>query len=131
MIDIASMIELWEQERRAFLFCQEDRAILCRECDIPIHTANQHTGKHNRFLLTGVKLSGTACECPREATAMETRKAVELASETDFSTGPAGSGDGGSTSSISDYLIKTLPGWHVEELLDSYYEPRSMCKVCK
>ncbi|KAL3505351.1 hypothetical protein ACH5RR_035192 [Cinchona calisaya] len=44
-------------ERRAFLFCQQDRAILCRECDVPIHKANEHTQKHNRFLLTGVKLS--------------------------------------------------------------------------
>ncbi|OMO98232.1 Zinc finger, B-box [Corchorus olitorius] len=31
------------QERRAFLFCQEYRAILCRECDLPIHRANEHT----------------------------------------------------------------------------------------
>ncbi|XP_050234927.1 B-box zinc finger protein 20-like [Mercurialis annua] len=48
------------QERRAFLFCQEDRAILCRECDIPIHKANELTKKHNRFLLTGVKLSASS-----------------------------------------------------------------------
>ncbi|MCD7456070.1 hypothetical protein HAX54_030571 [Datura stramonium] len=45
------------QERRGFLFCQQDRAILCRECDLPIHKANEHTQKHNRYLLTGVKLS--------------------------------------------------------------------------
>ncbi|XP_071726071.1 B-box zinc finger protein 20-like [Rutidosis leptorrhynchoides] len=50
------------QERRAFLFCKEDRAILCKECDIPIHTANEHTQKHTRFLLTGVKLS-TSLSC--------------------------------------------------------------------
>ncbi|KAK3195402.1 hypothetical protein Dsin_026712 [Dipteronia sinensis] len=48
------------QERRALLFCQEDRAILCRECDLPIHKANEHTKKHNRFLLTGVKLSASS-----------------------------------------------------------------------
>nr|DAD32523.1 TPA_asm: hypothetical protein HUJ06_011374 [Nelumbo nucifera] len=42
------------QERRAFLICQEDKAILCRECNLPIHMANDHTKKHNRFLLTGV-----------------------------------------------------------------------------
>lgn len=47
------------QERRALVFCQQDRAILCRECDISIHEANEHTQKHNRFLLTGVKLSST------------------------------------------------------------------------
>ncbi|KAJ6365200.1 hypothetical protein OIU76_030050 [Salix suchowensis] len=33
------------QERRALLFCQEDRAILCRECDLSIHKANEDTQK--------------------------------------------------------------------------------------
>lgn len=45
------------QEKRGFVFCQEDRAILCRDCDGPIHSANHLTMKHNRFLLTGVRLS--------------------------------------------------------------------------
>ncbi|KAG9148999.1 hypothetical protein Leryth_010602 [Lithospermum erythrorhizon] len=45
------------QEKRALLFCQQDRAILCKDCDESIHKANQHTQKHNRFLLTGIKLS--------------------------------------------------------------------------
>ncbi|CAI9103736.1 OLC1v1002274C1 [Oldenlandia corymbosa var. corymbosa] len=48
------------QERRALLFCQQDRALLCRECDGPIHNANLHTQKHTRFLLTGVKLSASS-----------------------------------------------------------------------
>ncbi|KAL6504432.1 hypothetical protein OROGR_026355 [Orobanche gracilis] len=48
------------QARRAFLFCQQDRAILCRECDVSIHKANEHTQKHTRFLLTGIKLSATS-----------------------------------------------------------------------
>lgn len=48
------------QERRAFLFCQQDRAILCRECDISIHKANEKIQKHNRLILTGVKLSATS-----------------------------------------------------------------------
>ncbi|XP_042409537.1 B-box zinc finger protein 20-like [Zingiber officinale] len=43
--------------KRAFLFCQEDRAILCKDCDESIHSANHLTMKHNRFLLTGVRLS--------------------------------------------------------------------------
>ncbi|EHA8588728.1 B-box zinc finger protein 20 [Cocos nucifera] len=45
------------QEKRGFVFCQEDRAILCRDCDVPIHSANHLTMKHNRFLLTGLRLS--------------------------------------------------------------------------
>ncbi|KAI4321624.1 hypothetical protein MLD38_034986 [Melastoma candidum] len=113
------------QERRAFLFCQQDRAILCRECDVPIHAANEHTQKHDRFLLTGVKLSATSALYVSDGT-------------------PASSSNGcgsswiknpralfrprkllrvhwtnGSTSSISEYLIETLPGWHFEDFLDS------------
>ncbi|XP_051147027.1 B-box zinc finger protein 20-like isoform X2 [Andrographis paniculata] len=48
------------QERRALMFCQEDRAMFCRECDVPIHRVNELTRKHNRFLLTGIKLSTEA-----------------------------------------------------------------------
>ncbi|KAL6961085.1 hypothetical protein U1Q18_038848, partial [Sarracenia purpurea var. burkii] len=44
-------------ERRAFLFRQQDRAILCRDCDVMIHKANEYPQKHSRFFLTGVKLS--------------------------------------------------------------------------
>ncbi|KAL2455615.1 B-box zinc finger protein 21-like [Forsythia ovata] len=61
------------QEKRVFLFCQQDRAIICRECDIPIHKANEHTQKHNRFLLTGVKLSATSAlySSPSSSTSAE------------------------------------------------------------
>ncbi|GMI88140.1 BZS1, SALT TOLERANCE HOMOLOG 7, B-box domain protein 20 [Hibiscus trionum] len=56
------------QERRAFLFCQEDRAIFCRECDVSIHRANENTQKHNRFLLTGVKLTPSTSPLPLNPT---------------------------------------------------------------
>ncbi|XP_002462312.2 uncharacterized protein LOC8056197 [Sorghum bicolor] len=39
------------------VFCVEDRAILCPDCDDPIHSANDLTAKHTRFLLVGAKLS--------------------------------------------------------------------------
>ncbi|KAJ3706604.1 hypothetical protein LUZ61_010309 [Rhynchospora tenuis] len=45
------------QKKRGFLFCKEDRAILCRDCDLPIHTASDLTRDHTRYLLTGVRLS--------------------------------------------------------------------------
>ena len=44
------------QEGAAFFFCLEDRALLCRDCDISIHTANDLARKHTRFLLTGVRV---------------------------------------------------------------------------
>ncbi|GFP89126.1 B-box zinc finger protein 21 [Phtheirospermum japonicum] len=48
------------QDKRAFLFCHQERAIFCKECDFQIHKANEHTKNHTRFFLTGVKLSSTA-----------------------------------------------------------------------
>ncbi|KAG6408794.1 hypothetical protein SASPL_131817 [Salvia splendens] len=107
------------QERSAFLFCQEDRAILCRECDVPIHKANQHTQKHTRFLLTGVTLSAS----PLPESAPPPPKATST-------TPPAkGTTPAAQTSSISEYLIETLPGWHVEDLLDSFTpSPSHFCK---
>ncbi|CAL1366847.1 unnamed protein product [Linum trigynum] len=39
-----------------FFFCLEDRALLCRNCDLAIHTANEYVSAHQRFLLTGVKV---------------------------------------------------------------------------
>ncbi|BAT83288.1 hypothetical protein VIGAN_04041600 [Vigna angularis var. angularis] len=34
--------------------------VLCRECDVSIQSANEHTLKHDRFLLAGVKLSASS-----------------------------------------------------------------------
>ncbi|KAF7841593.1 B-box zinc finger protein 21 [Senna tora] len=42
------------------MFCEQDRAILCSDCDMAIHSANEHTQKHDRFLLSGIKLSSAA-----------------------------------------------------------------------
>ena len=39
------------QDAPAVLFCSEDRAVICRECDLMIHTANEFTAKHNRHIL--------------------------------------------------------------------------------
>ncbi|KAK1326299.1 putative salt tolerance-like protein [Acorus calamus] len=104
------------QERRAILFCQEDRAILCSECDSSIHTANPLTQKHNRFLLTGVRVSSAS---PSVITDVNDVGLVSTSPPTTTSNSCSDGGGGGGGSSISDYLIKTLPGWCVEDLLDS------------
>ncbi|XP_059662784.1 B-box zinc finger protein 22-like [Cornus florida] len=44
------------QETVGYFFCLEDRALLCRKCDVAIHSANAHVLAHQRFLLTGVKV---------------------------------------------------------------------------
>ncbi|XP_057766373.1 B-box zinc finger protein 22-like [Salvia miltiorrhiza] len=44
------------QETVGYFFCLEDRALLCRRCDVSVHTANRLVAAHQRFLLTGVKV---------------------------------------------------------------------------
>ncbi|XP_010536379.1 PREDICTED: B-box zinc finger protein 21 [Tarenaya hassleriana] len=162
------------QEKRAFLFCQQDRAILCKDCDTPIHAANEHTKKHDRFLLTGIKLSSESCpykptsgSSPSSATthdcsvpgssisnppikkpvsAQQIKSSIHSslnkpqpqlekpavpAQEAAVAVAPASKNGGddaaanqsGCTSTISEYLIEMLPGWHVEDLLDSSVPP--------
>lgn len=50
------------QETVGYFFCLEDRALLCRKCDVAIHTANSLVSGHQRFLLTGVKVGLEATE---------------------------------------------------------------------
>ncbi|XP_044487980.1 B-box zinc finger protein 20-like isoform X2 [Mangifera indica] len=120
-------------ERRALLFCQEDRAILCRDCDIPIHKANEYTKKHNRFLLTGVELSAAflypassssnCCDAITATTSKTINKSSASVTNEIFSshskpTMPYKDNCSVSTSSVSEYLMKTLPGWCVEDFLN-------------
>lgn len=150
------------------MFCQQDRAILCRECDDPIHSANELTMKHDRFLLTGIKLSATAAlyvpppsdEKPigtggRVGSDLKSKGSVKKAAA--VSAAPTGctpsvcvngptnippaeavnkggggqipTGGGGLASSISEYLMETLPGWHFEDFLDSSVPP-PFVEVC-
>ncbi|KAF9684406.1 hypothetical protein SADUNF_Sadunf04G0115000 [Salix dunnii] len=144
------------QERRALLFCQEDRAILCRECDLPIHKANEHAQKHNRFLLTGVKLSAAASlhtesstttnnfdanintnrnhqphlEKPSSASnEIFSSPSVEAASATtaySFNDNHVSDNGSNSTSSIFEYL-ETVPGWRIDDLLDPSFSSNNGC----
>ncbi|KAL5563099.1 hypothetical protein UlMin_032846 [Ulmus minor] len=128
------------QERRAFLFCQEDRAIFCRECDVPIHKANEHTHKHNRFLLTGVKLSASSSLYPTSSsptssdskTPKRPRTDCEEISSSPWDKNPISSNSDDcsySASSISEYLMETLPGWQVEDFFDASFASNGFSKV--
>lgn len=44
------------QEAVGYFFCLEDRALLCRTCDVAIHAANSLVSAHRRFLLTGIRV---------------------------------------------------------------------------
>ena len=109
------------QERRGFLFCKEDRAILCRECDAPVHSASDMTRRHSRFLLTGVRLSSAPVESAGSSEEEEEQENSTTPCNDGSCSGGAGAGattaSASDGSSISEYLTKTLPGWHVEDFL--------------
>ncbi|KAL8195444.1 hypothetical protein R6Q57_025847 [Mikania cordata] len=50
------------KEAAGYFFCLEDRALLCRKCDVAIHTVNSLVSLHQRFLLTGVKVGLEAAD---------------------------------------------------------------------
>ncbi|CAH8319015.1 unnamed protein product [Eruca vesicaria subsp. sativa] len=68
------------QEASGFFFCLEDRALLCRKCDVGIHTVNPHVAAHQRFLLTGIRVglesvdSGPSIKSSNDDKAMETKQ---------------------------------------------------------
>ncbi|RZR81813.1 hypothetical protein BHM03_00008115, partial [Ensete ventricosum] len=115
------------KEKTGFLFCQEDRAILCRDCDLPIHSTSALTMKHSRFLLTGVRLSA--------APKLEAEAVTSMHGQCNIKTDSNDSGEGGSmvattnSSSISEYLMNMLPGWHVDDFLMDDVTAQAFCKV--
>lgn len=54
------------QEKAAFIFCVEDRALLCRDCDEAIHAANTLSANHQRFLATGIRVALSSSSCYKE-----------------------------------------------------------------
>ncbi|KAF8013507.1 hypothetical protein BT93_I1370 [Corymbia citriodora subsp. variegata] len=131
------------QEQRGLIFCKEDRAILCGKCDPPIHKSNEHTQKHSRFLLSGVKISGSSLPChasSASSTTLDTSisaqtkeppSSYENGRSTEFLNSSHTHQDDNhiintssfSTSSISEYFTEMLPGWRVDDFLDSPSTP--------
>ncbi|XXG67607.1 hypothetical protein AAC387_Pa06g0911 [Persea americana] len=83
------------QETTGYFFCLEDRALLCRKCDVAIHTANAHVSAHQRFLLTGVKV-GLEPKEPVVSSVKEKKNSREKASEI-----PSGTSKSRSLSSVN------------------------------
>ncbi|KAJ7980685.1 Zinc finger, B-box [Quillaja saponaria] len=45
------------QDKAAFIFCVEDRALFCQDCDEPIHSTGSLSANHHRFLATGIRVA--------------------------------------------------------------------------
>nr|ACG40191.1 salt tolerance-like protein [Zea mays] len=105
------------KERRGLVFCVEDRAILCPDCDDPIHSANDLTAKHTRFLLVGAKLSAALVDQAPPSPDDDDDDVAEPDAVPAACAAKASSLESGGGSSISDYLTNICPGWRVDDLL--------------
>ncbi|KAK6132535.1 hypothetical protein DH2020_033744 [Rehmannia glutinosa] len=65
-------------ETVGYFFCLEDRALLCRKCDVAIHTANSLVSAHQRFLLTGVKVALEDAEAHPSSSSGKTKTTVKI-----------------------------------------------------
>ncbi|XP_035838004.1 B-box zinc finger protein 22 isoform X2 [Helianthus annuus] len=66
------------QEAAGYFFCLEDRALLCRKCDVSIHTLNSLVSSHQRFLLTGAKVGLEAVDPEAERSRSVLSKTVQM-----------------------------------------------------
>ena len=49
--------EFCMQEKIGCFFCLEDRALLCKNCDVSTHSTNSHVSSHRRFIISGIKVA--------------------------------------------------------------------------
>ncbi|XP_050373374.1 B-box zinc finger protein 25 [Argentina anserina] len=60
------------QDKAAFIFCVEDRALFCQDCDDSIHSPNTLSANHQRFLATGIRVAlSSACAKDAEASNLD------------------------------------------------------------
>ncbi|XP_020592965.1 B-box zinc finger protein 24-like [Phalaenopsis equestris] len=50
------------QDKAAFIFCVEDRALFCEDCDEAIHLAGTLSANHQRLLATGIRVGLTSIQ---------------------------------------------------------------------
>lgn len=61
-----------KQDKAAFIFCVEDRALFCQDCDEPIHSAGSLSANHQRFLATGIRVAlSSGCNKETEKSSLE------------------------------------------------------------
>ncbi|KAI3470140.1 hypothetical protein Pfo_026803 [Paulownia fortunei] len=101
------------QEKTAFIFCVEDRALFCKDCDEPIHSANSRAATHQRFLATGIRVAlSTSCNKDSVNSHMEPKPPKSNSQQSGLKT------------TLQHVSGITSPSWAVDEFLQfSDYEP--------
>ncbi|XP_057506615.1 B-box zinc finger protein 22-like [Actinidia eriantha] len=114
------------KETIGYFFWLEDRALLCRKCDVAIHTGSSCVSGHQRFLLTGVKVGLEATELGGFSSKGSLNKAEKFSSPRALpgrgdvipSTGQFNEAASGN-SNAGGSRPNRIPEWHLEEYYGS------------
>ncbi|WVZ74698.1 hypothetical protein U9M48_022853 [Paspalum notatum var. saurae] len=104
------------QEKAAFIFCVEDRALFCRDCDEPIHVPGTLSGNHQRYLATGIRvgLAAAASACSGAAHDSDHHAPPKKGTSVETPPQPAVSAPAQQVPSPPQFLPQ---GWAVDDLL--------------
>ncbi|CAK9234158.1 unnamed protein product [Sphagnum troendelagicum] len=107
------------QEKSGFFFCVDDRALLCRHCDLSIHSANSLSSNHKRFLIPGIQVALMAVTV-HEVTEAAPQETPQYGLPSSKMSNPKAqrSPESLSKSSITEFLTDAASGWRVDELLN-------------
>lgn len=104
------------QEKAAIVFCLEDRAMLCQDCDESVHSPDTLAAKHQRFLATGIRVVALNAQSSESQGLSEFNKQPTSISN---STAPVHADPrmGSAHSSSAKPIPLGEPCWSVDELL--------------
>lgn len=99
------------QDKAGFFFCLEDRALLCRDCDVSIHSSNKLSSNHQRFLITGTRvgLDAVSGQEGTERMSEESPRVSALTTVTKSPSPPASKSSPSSASKMNMVSVKPQP----------------------
>ncbi|KAL6315368.1 hypothetical protein AAG906_000477 [Vitis piasezkii] len=128
------------QEKSGYFFCLEDRALLCKNCDVSTHSTNSYVSSHRRFVISGIKVAlqsvtnnyRTGCNSRTYHLDMPNSNSSSVNFPMDREKKPEMTTEVASTSSdmvamfSGEIHLATGPEWTLDEILGSndfdYYE---------
>lgn len=126
------------QERIGYLFCLEDRASLCTNCDVSTHMGSLHASSHQRFLNSGIHVALHSSIDNNINTGFNSRNSSLPMPETSFNflddnesrTAMTMEVEAGSTETRATFSgethLATEPSWSLDEIFDpnnlNYYD---------
>ncbi|KAF7017107.1 hypothetical protein CFC21_030597 [Triticum aestivum] len=107
------------QDKPAFVFCVDDRALFCRDCDDSIHVQGTLSANHQRYIATGIRV-GFSSVCSAHA---DTHPPPSKPKAPQIAAVPRAAPVSAAAQEVPSSPFLPSSGWAVEDLLQfSDYE---------